>query len=101
MDAPVGTFWLQTSVQQRRTWSYGSLPVSPAFVHLCGASTPKSLTLWDVSAVNALCLPKKGAGDREAFQLLHQSWTLGSNYTARPVPPGSRVMRQRFPRAVR
>ena len=58
------THWPQTSVQWRRTWSFGSFPVSPGFVHLCGASTPKSLTLWDVSAANALCLPKKGAGDR-------------------------------------
>ena len=51
----------QTSVQRRRTCSFGSLPASPGSVHLCGASTPKSLTLWDISAVNALCLPKKGA----------------------------------------
>lgn len=68
--------------------SFGSFPVSPGFVHLCGASTPKSLTLWDVSAANALCLPKKGAGDREVFQLLHQSWTLGSNYTPSGVREG-------------
>lgn len=61
MDARVGTLWAQMSVQQRRTCSFGSLPASPGFVHLCGASTPESLTLWDVSAVNALCLPKKGA----------------------------------------